>query len=156
MSSFAAWGITILALAVISTVAEMLLPKGKTRNVIRSVTASVAVLAISTPIPGLLKNGFKFDFSADEVEIDGGYLQYVDGVKEEMLVNSVKNYLSTKGLKSDFVIKLEVDGWTVKSATVNFSQSVITGGDEHINKSEIIKSIADFFGIDEEAVMSYG
>ncbi|MBD5132294.1 MAG: hypothetical protein HDT28_06905 [Clostridiales bacterium] len=156
MSSFAAWGITILALAVISTVAEMLLPKGKTRNVIRSVTASVAVLAIITPIPNLLKNGFKFDFSADEVEIDGGYLQYVDGVKEEMLVNSVKNYLSTKGLGVDFDLKLEVDGWTVKSATVNFSQSVITGGDEHINKSEIIKSIADYFGIDEEAVMSYG
>ncbi len=156
MNAFAAWGLTILGLAIITTIAEMLLPQGKTRNVIRSVAATVATLVIVTPLPSLLRSGFDFEFSGDEVTVDSDYLAYIDGVKANTFASAAKEYLKSKGLDGDYKIEVTVDGFYVKSVKVNFADSIMNGNITNINKSEIIKSIADYFDIDEEAVMAYG
>ena len=156
MNSFAAWGLTILGLAVITTVAEMLLPSGKTRNVIRSVAATIAVLAIVTPLPNLLKYGFSFDFTADSVVVDTDYIDYTDGLKANIVSNSAVEYLRSKGFEGGIEVTVELDGWSVKSATINFSDIGMTENGEHINKKEIIKLVADYLRIGEEAIMSYG
>ncbi|MCM1367437.1 MAG: stage III sporulation protein AF [Roseburia sp.] len=157
MSAFAAWGLAILGLAVISTVAEILLPQGKTRKVIRSVFASVAVLVIVTPIPSLVKNGFRFDFDA-EVQPDTAYLEYIEESKKNMLAEAAYKYLEANGYSCDGIkIEVELSGdYGVNSAVVEFSRNGINGNGEHINKSEIIGLIADYFGIGKEAIMSYG
>ncbi|MCH5165749.1 MAG: stage III sporulation protein AF [Clostridiales bacterium] len=156
MSSFAAWGLTILGLAVVTTVAEMLLPQGKTKKVIRSVTATVAVLVIVTPLPSLFKSGFNFDFEKDAVQIDDKYLEYTEKLKSELYCSAAKKYLAEKGYATDFEMSVTLDGWNVKSVTLNFSDFGMTDNAEHIHKSEIIKLVADYFGIGEEAIMSYG
>lgn len=158
MSSFAAWGLTILGLAVVSTVAEMLLPHGKTQKVIRSVFATIAVLVIVTPIPSLLKNGFAFDFTGDAVQTDEAYLEYVDGVKERMVASAAADYLDGKGYPSDkYILSVTLGGgWNVKSVSIEFVNSSMPENGAHINKSEIIKLIADYFDIGEEAIMTYG
>lgn len=156
MNSFAAWGLTILGLAVVTTIAEMLLPKGKTRNVIRSVAATVAVFVIVTPLPNLLKSGLDFEFPSDSVELDGEYLEYTDGFKRKTVERAAMAYLAEKGYTDGFTLTVELDGWSVKSATLNFSDSGMPENTEHIHKSEIIKLVADYFGIGEEAIMSYG
>ena len=89
MSAFAAWGLTILGLAVVTTIAEMLLPQGKTRTVIRSVFATVAVLVIVTPLPKLLKSGFDLDFSGEDIVSDEKYLDYISGVKANIVTDAV-------------------------------------------------------------------
>lgn len=156
MSYFAAWGLTLLGIAVITTVAEMLLPNGKTRKVICSVAATVAVLVIITPIPNLLKNGFSVDFDWADVPTDEAYLSYVDGYKSNVMENAAKQYLASKGYNDELEIEVELDGFEVRSARVNFVESIITDDNSHIHKKEIIKLIAEFFGIGEEAVMYYG
>lgn len=156
MSSFAAWGLTILGLAVITTVAEMFLPQGKTRKVIRSVFAVVTVLAVVTPLPSLLKNGFGVNIEGGKAETDTEYLEYVDNAKKKMLIDSAEKYLKSNGYGSGYSIDLTVDGWSVKSVEIKFDEQGITENGEHINKSEIIKLIADYFDIGKEAVMSYG
>lgn len=156
MSSFAAWGLTILGLAVVTTVAEMLLPQGKTRNVIRSAAAAIAALVIITPLPNILKNGFDYDFSGDSVHTDSDYLEYVDGIKADYFAKSAEEYLASKGYSDAARVTVTVDGWKVKTVTVNFSDMGMPENGAHINKSEIIKLVADYFGIGEEAVMSYG
>ncbi len=156
MNAFAAWGLTILGLAIITTIAEMLLPQGRTRNVIRSVAATVATLVIVTPLPSLLRSGFDFEFSGDEVTVDSDYLAYIDGVKANTFASAAKEHLKSKGLDGDYKIEVTVDGFYVKSVKVNFADSIMNGNITNINKSEIIKSIADYFDIDEEAVMAYG
>ena len=156
MNSFAAWGLTILGLAVVTTIAEMLLPKGKTRNVIRSVAATIAVLVIVPPLPSLLKSGFKFEFPDGSVQMDDEYLEYTDGLKRKTVERAAIAYLAEKGYKEGFTLTVELDGWSVKSATLNFSDLGMPENTEHINKSEIIKLVADYFGIGEEAIMSYG
>lgn len=157
MNSFAAWGLTVLALAIVTTIAEMLLPKGKTKTVIRSVVATVTVLAVITPIPSLIKGEiFNFDFETGGVETDTSYLEYIDGLKKTAIEKSVTDYLKTEGYEG-IKVKVELDGeWTVKSATVDFSQSGITDKHEHIYKSEIIKLVAGRLQIGEEAIMTYG
>lgn len=156
MSSFAAWGLTILGLALITTVAEMLLPQGKTRKVIRSVFATVTVFAIITPLPSFFKHGFDFDFSADTVVTDADYLEYVDKSRARMLERAVTEYLISKGHTAGYAVRVETDGYSVKSVSVEFDEIGMTGNGEHINKSEIVKLIADYFDVGEEAVMSYG
>lgn len=155
MNSFAAWGLTILGLAVITTVAEMLLPQGKTRKVIRSVAATIAVLVIVTPLPNFLKSGFDFDFSVDTVSTDTEYLEYTEKLKANIITSAAVEHFRELGYE-DIEISVELDGWTVKSASVNFVNSGMSGNGQHINKSEIIKLVADYFGIGEEAVMAYG
>lgn len=157
MSGFAAWGLTLLGLAVVTTIAEMLLPQGKTRKVIRSVAATIAVLVIVTPLPNLIKNGFDFDFSAGEgVVTDDKYLEYVDGLKSDIIEQAVMSYLKSEGYTDGFTVDVKMDGWQAKSATVNFFNSGITEEGKHINKSEIIRLIAEYLRIGEEAVMAYG
>lgn len=156
MSSFAAWGLTILGLAIVTTVAEMLLPQGKMRKVISSVFATVTVFVIITPIPNLLKNGIDFDFSSDTVKTDQSYLEYIEGVRGEMLASSCAEYLKSKGYSDGYKITVESEGYTVKKARVEFVDSGMTENGGHINKSEIIELIAEYFGIGKEAVMSYG
>lgn len=156
MSSVAAWGLSLLGIAVITTVAEMLLPNGKTRKVICSVAATVAVLVIVTPIPSLLKNGFDVNFEWSDVPTDDAYLSYVEGYKSDVVESAVKQYLREKGYDDELEIKVELDGFAVKSARINFVESSMTGADAHIHKKEIVKLVAEFFGIGEEAVMFYG
>lgn len=156
MSSFAAWGLTVLGLATVTTVAEMLLPHGKMQKVIRSVFATVTVFVIITPIPSLVKNGIDFDFSTDTVETDSEYLEYIEGVRGQILANSCEEYLKSNGYSSGYKITVESDGYKVKKARVDFTNSGMTEDGGHINKSEIIGLIADYFGIGKEAIMTYG
>lgn len=156
MSSFAAWGLTILGIAVITTVAEMFLPQGKTKKVIRSVFAVVTVLAIITPLPTLLKNGFGASLGENGVEMDESYLQYVEEAKKQMLIGSVEKHLKENGHSGGYSIDLDADGWTVKSVRIKFDEPGITEKGEHINKNEIIKLVADYFDIGREAIMTYG
>ena len=158
MNSFAAWGLTLFGLAVVSTVAEMLLPRGKTKSVIRSVFATVAVLVIVTPLPGLIKSGFKFDFTSDTVTTDTDYLEYIDGIKRKAFETAVRASLEEKGYPKDaYDLTVVTDGgYGVKSVTVKLVGSGITENGAHINKSEMKRLIAEFFGISEEAVMTYG
>lgn len=155
MSSFAAWGLTLLGLAVICTIAEMLLPQGKTRGVIRSVMATLAVLVIVTPLPNLIKNGFDFDFTADTVKLDTDYINYSDDKRGQYVAHAAELYLKQNGYDS-IEVSVQMDGYKVKSVTAKISDSSIMQNGEHINNSEIKKLLAEYFGIEKEAVMAYG
>lgn len=157
MTAFAGWGLTLLGLAIVTTVAEMLLPHGKTKSAVRYVVAVVAALVIITPIPSMLKHGINFDFDFGTGSVtDTEYLEYVDGLKEKLIENSVVRYVESKGV-SGLIVAVELDGeFNVKSASIDFSKTVMTGNDEHINKSEIIRLVADYLRIGEEAIMTYG
>ena len=156
MNAFAAWGLSILGIAVITTVAEMLLPQGKMRNIIRSVTATVAAFVIITPLPQLFKHGVAFDFlSADGVATDSEYLEYIEQTKRELICASAAEYLKQNGVEG-VAVSVELDGFKVISATAKIVDSGITEDGAHINKSEITKLLAEYFGIDKEAVMAYG
>ncbi len=156
MSSFAAWGLTILGLAVITTVAEMFLPQGKMKKAIRSVFAVVTALAVITPLPDLLNKGFGANMESGEVETDSQYLEYVDDAKKNMIISSAKKFLESNGYVGGYELDIDADGWSVKSVQIKFDESGITQNGEHINKNEIIKLIAEYFDIGKEAIMSYG
>ncbi|MCH5154797.1 MAG: stage III sporulation protein AF [Clostridiales bacterium] len=155
MSSFAAWGLTLLGLAVICTIAEMLLPHGKTRGVIRSVMATVAVLVIVTPLPSLINNGFDFDFTADTVNLDEDYISYSEQKRGQYLGAAAESYLIQHGFDGVEVI-VGMDGYNVKSVSYKITKSGIMQNGTHINKKEIEKLLAEYFGIEKEAVMAYG
>ena len=155
MSSFAAWGLTLLGLAVICTIAEMLLPHGKTRGVIRSVIATVAVLVIVTPLPNIINNGFDFDFTEDTVGLDKDYIYYSEQKRGEYLGRAAMVYLAQKGYDG-IEVSVTMEGYNVKSVSAKISQSSIKPNDTHINKNEITKLLAEYFGIEKEAVMAYG
>ena len=164
MSSFASWGLTILGLAVVMTLAEMLLPSGKLRKVIRSVFATVTALCIITPLPSLLKDaGKKIDsitFGTESTVTDGEYLEFIDGEKRNLIERGAVDYLESRGIKNVGVkVELDSSGFGVRSAVVDFSKFSnigITENGEHINKSEIIGLIAEYLGIGKEAIMTYG
>lgn len=158
MKSFAAWGLTLLGLAVVATIAEMLLPKGRLQNVIRAVVSSVAVLAMVTPLPDLINKGFSFDFTSTDVSVavDDGYLEYVADVKKKLIVESLYEFLEKNGY-GGIEASVETDGqFQVISAVIKFPKTGMTENDEHINKSEIIGLVANYLQIGEEAIMTYG
>lgn len=157
MTAFAGWGLTLLGLAIVTTVAEMLLPHGKTKSAVRYVVAVVAALVIITPIPSMLRHGINFDFDFDTGSVtDSEYLDYVDGLKEKLIENAVVRYVESKGVNG-LIVTVELDDlFNVKSASIDFSKTVMTGNGEHINKSEIIRLVADYLRIGEEAIMTYG
>lgn len=157
MTAFAAWGLCLLGIAVITTVSEMLLPSGRLQKVIRSVTATVALLAVVTPMPQLFKSwGISVDGGQSAVTTDGEYIEYVNGLTADIIAKNASEYIRSLGYGEQFTLSVTLDGYRVKSARVDFSENGITGDNAHIHKKEIVKSVAEYFSIDVEAVMSYG
>lgn len=156
MKSFAAWGSTILGLAIIMTIGEMFLPRGRLQKVIRSVFATIAVFVIVTPLPSMFKNGFNFNIDYNEIQLDDNYVEYINDVNARMYEKSVMEYLTSKGYANNYDMSITVDGYAIKSIRINFSETGIMGDDKHIYMNEIVKIVADYFGVDEEVVMCYG
>lgn len=159
MSTLSGWVLSIAGVVLLGTVIDLLLTKSRLKTFIRSVFASVAVLVIVTPIPSFIKSGFDADFTWGDVELDSGYLSYVEHYKLNTLARAVEKVLEQEGLAGAKVtVDGEVDGEIlVREVTINLSETVIAGESEHINKyAEVRKQVAGYLGVGEDKVRVYG
>lgn len=161
MSALGGWILSILGVAVIGAVADLVLPSGRMNKFVKSVFAAVTVLLIVLPLPSLLQNGCdkgKFLLNED-VPLQDDYLAYTASVKKEKLVQGLRAALESDGITLGDV---EIDGDfsasvpRVEKVRINLSQVVMRGQTEHIHKYTTVRTkVAAYLTIDEDAVELY-
>lgn len=161
MNVFAGWILSILGVAILGSVIDLVLPSGRMNKYIKSVFASVGVLILVLPLPNLFKNGCRTDYKlGDDILLQENYLQSVAEIKKQAIVKGLKESLQADGItlgevniEGDFSGSVPV----IYEVKINLSQVVMDGQTEHINKYQpIAEKVSAALAIDKECVHFYG
>lgn len=153
MSGVVTWALSILGIALLGMLVDLLLTKSRLKPYIRSVFAVITALVVVTPLPGLLRAGGNVDWKIDLT--DTNFLEYASDLKVHALERAVERaLLEQEGVRADVKIEGRADkDIEIISVYVDLSQSGITDNPEHIYKYDSVKaSTAKYLGIDKEKV----
>ncbi|MCL2234789.1 MAG: stage III sporulation protein AF [Firmicutes bacterium] len=142
-----AWLLSILGIAVIGTLVELILPTHRISKFIKSVFRTMVVLVIILPLPGLFRNGF--DFMGDgsifdnNVNLDENFLQFMDNLRMRNLAMGAERQLQEEGITG---IQIDITGrWRnnnveISLVTVNVSNIVMSDELMNININEHMRT----------------
>lgn len=162
MNAVASWLMSILGIAIIGTIVDLILPEGRMRKYTKSIFACLVVLIIVMPIPSLIKNGFQLkdgELIYPDFELNQDYIENADKIKYNFLAKGVEKQLSEDGLGG---VKIEITGTfsngepQIEGVRANIADMVIDGDFPHINRSEEVrKRVAGYLKIGEDKVIVY-
>ena len=154
------WIMSVLAVVVLSIVADLILSGKRMGKFIGGVFASLTILIIVAPLPNILKSGVDFDniLFAPPVQIDQDYLTYADNLKVASLERATESTLSSKGYKgADVSIDGQFgDSVKITGVSVNLYNLVMDEKVVHINKYDAITAIAsEFLDVNKGVIVVY-
>lgn len=154
-----AWILSILGIVIVGALVDLLLPSGRMNKYVKSVVAAITVLIIVLPLPGLIKNNFKFDggIMKDDTKLDESFIDYVTRAKLSYLESGLIEALNKEGIRGvTAVIKgdFKDNKINIKSVTINLQNVVIDDDLQHINKYELLeKMVTKFLNVDKGVVI---
>ena len=149
----------------LTAIITLILPKGKTSGLIKSVFALLSILVIVQPLAALKSADGDFSFSffpdGNEMVIQENYLDYIVKKKNENNEKNCQKILTENGINGALVsINYITDGkasYEIKKVTINLENSVINPDKEHIYIIETaIEEIAEYLDTDSEVIEVYG
>lgn len=153
------WILSLVAVILATSCAEMLLPDGKLKNACRTVLALACIGAFIMPV-GKLKD-FELNFS--DYAIESANEDYVKSTADyycRLYSAEVKRVLENEGAA---IAGCSAEGifergkFTLTKVFVKVENSVISGEDEHIiGIEEITLTLSERLGISPDKVVIYG
>ncbi len=161
MSALGGWILSILGVAVIGAVIDLILPSGRMNKFVKSVFAAVTVLIIILPLPHLLKNGCRTDgfLWEQDVPLQDDYLNYTAAIKKNALLKGLRAAMEADGITlGDIEITGDFSGNApvIEKVRINLSQVVMAEQWEHIHKYTTVRTkVAEYLAVDEDVVELY-
>ena len=153
------WILSLVAVILATSCAEMLLPGGKLKNACRTVLALACIGAFIMPV-GNLKD-IDIDFS--EYAIESANEDYVSSVADyycKLYAAEAKKVLEKRGVSVSGCSAegvFESGKFALANLFVKVDNSVISGEDEHIiGIEEITLTLSETLGIPPDKVVIYG
>lgn len=156
-----AWLISVAAIIILTVIAGIILPEGKTNKLIKSIFAVVCMFVLVMPLQYIKNNGFNVSdiFEGGEFTVDTFYLQTTFGKRAILLENSSMELLDESGYKGTEVhIFYDMDkiSFEIEKVYVNIANLVILENYQHININvEITNLLADNLKIKAEQIIVY-
>lgn len=161
MSALGGWILSILGVALIGAVVDLVLPSGRMNKYVKSVFAAVTVLIVILPLPNLVKNGCRkenFIFGED-VPLQEEYLDYAATIRKNALLKGLRAAMESEGItlgdvqiEGDFTGNVPV----VEKVRINLQQVVMGGQTEHIHKYTTVRTkAAKYLAVDEDVIELY-
>ena len=153
------WVMSILAVVILSIVADLLLSGKRMGKFVRGVFASLTILIIVAPLPSFFSGDYGLgDALVVDKQTDEVFLDYANSLKVSALNNATEDKLDAEGYKG-----AEVDitcewGTEIKitEVTVNLHNLVMDEKVVHINKySAITGIVSEYLGVDKGLVVIY-
>ena len=148
---FSAWILSIVGVAAITLIVDILLPEGETAKYIKSVFGILTVFIIPMPLPGIL--GGEVDFSAvfeesGAVSVDYEFVDQLNEMRIRNMETSIEEYLKKEGYYCDVSLEASFkDGsMIIDKVYVKTEKSVIVGNEANIDI--IRKLVAQITGTD--------
>ncbi len=150
------WLLTIFAVILISYLAQMIMPNGKTRNFLIFLISVIGVCAIISPLKNFDLENMNFDFEIEYSQTQKDYDLLVYKYRKEYYLSLAKTELNEYGidiLTAEFIFDENTLGKPLKKIKINFRDLVIIGENQHINISSITKqTLSSLFLISEDFV----
>ena len=150
------WLLTIFAVILISYLAQMIMPNGKTRNFLIFLISVIGVCAIISPLKNFNLENVDFDFEIEYSQTQKDYELLVYEYRKEYYLSLAKTELNEYGidiLTAEFIFDENTLGKPLKKIKINFRDLVIIGENQHINISSITKqTLSSLFLISEDFV----
>lgn len=146
-----AWIMSIVGVAVLTLLVDILVPEGETSKYIKSVFAILTVLIIASPLPKLFSSEFVFEDFFGETEaayVDYDYAERLNERRIEFLENKVAEVLSDKKFECRVTIDARFDKgkMIIERIKIKTQKSVIVGTEANI---DIIKEfVKEMTGVD--------
>lgn len=148
---FSAWILSIVGVAAITLIVDILLPEGETAKYIKSVFGILTVFIIAMPLPGIF--GGEVDFSAvfeesGAVSVDYEFVDQLNEMRIRNMETSIEEYLKKEGYYCDVSLEASFkDGsMIIDKVYVKTEKSVIVGNEANIDI--IRKLVAQITGTD--------
>jgi len=145
MAGLSTWIASILAVAIIGVLADLLLSGNRMHKFVRGIFGVVTLFVIAAPLPNLIKTGFKWNFDwGGSVNIDQGFLDSIHKKQIKILEDGTEQLIARNGIEGAIVtIQGTVDKLEVKisSITINLMDVVYTGNNQHIDIVELVSDI---------------
>ena len=121
---------------------------------IKSILAIFTILIMVSPIVKALKSDINI-FAYGDVDLQGGYLTYVNDKIGEYYSEQCENLLISEGVKGTVKIQSEnTAGFFIKKVFVNLTDLGIYSEDEHIViVSKIKESLKNYLLVEEDKVI---
>ena len=161
MQGLSTWISSIMAVAIIGVVADLLLSGNRMHKFVRGIFGVITLFVIAAPLPSLISSGFKWNFDwGGSINIDQGFLDSVQKKQIKILENGVQQLLKRNGIEGAIVsIRGTVDKLEIKvlSVTINLMDSVITNNNPHINIHEVVRElVSEALVVDRSIIVLIG
>lgn len=149
------WLLSIVGVAFLGVMLDILYPQGKTSAFCKSIFGIVSVVIILSPI-------FKIDISSykDNNYVNGEIVDNINEMQIENMCTSAEERLrimGIDGLNVELETIVEDNEIVIENVFVDITNLVLTENVTNINKYEVVgKEVANIFNINIEKVIVYG
>ena len=141
------WILSIIGTVILITIAELLLPSGRMKNVTRSIFGVLVMIVILKPLPSIKNSDWQLDFDLSE------NTHFLDQVNERKVA----------ALQERGISLLRQNGYDLTSVVLNGNwtdgeymiETVIVYADQNLDDT-VIKGLASLYGIDPGRILTYG
>ena len=157
--SLSAYALSVFAVIVVSAVADVMLPDGKTKKTAKAVFSLLITLTLLSPAISLIKGDTPaFDIQTQYVSVDQDFVDYAVQIAENDYENEIFNLLKNSGYESIQKVGCEVDGEKrqIIKVEIIYDKSGISGEDEHTYISGIKTVVVNNYRLNEEVVTVSG
>lgn len=156
---FSSWLMSIVGIALLGVVTDLMLPEGQMQKYVKAVFAFLVVFVIISPFPKLFNSSLsieEFFGRENAIQIQTQFIGVVNMQKKVALEKSILQGLELQGIKN-CTAKVSIDYLTndfkVTNILIDVGQVVLTKQLSHIDMIVLVRTVAkQISGIKEEFI----
>lgn len=161
MSVFSAWILSIVGIAMLGTLVDLIQPDGNMRKYVKVVFSFIVIFVIISPLPKLMNGQISlqnfFGQSDNTLIPQQSFIIVVNAQKKLYLENDIKEALEIQGIsnaKAEIVLDLSKEEFEIKKIFINLKDAVISEKIKHINIPALVSSVVkNLTGLKEELIV---
>ena len=150
------WLYSIFLISLLGYVIKIILPNGKTNQLLIFLFSITAICSIIPPIKQVFNHEYNFNLQYQEFALNEEYIKSYSKYRQNYYLASANAKLAYYGIElkeAKFEFDDNINGKPLKKIKINFSDLVIIGDNKHINITSITKNVlSDLFLIDKEYI----
>ena len=150
------WIISIVAVALFTSIICLILPQGKMGKYIRNIFSLLIMLVIIKPIININDGVFEYKdiVVKDEIMLQQDFINYINNLRLEEYKQNCLKIIEEKGVKNSTIdinyLVEDEKNFKISFVQINLQNSVIISDNQHINiKEEMVSDIASYLNINK-------
>lgn len=155
------YALTVFAVIILSTIAQFVLPSGRTKKITKTVLSLAIATVVLSPVINMIGggNGIELSYQEQTFVIDDDFVDYVDYLATASACKEIEEKLLSSGFGKKLVsVDCAIDNSTkqLKSVWIKLDMTGINEKDEHTYISEITDFILTEFDLEKGDVIVSG